>query len=843
MADRSQSRVQRRKRKKVEKNKKLPNLNWKKVLLIFSIISALLFTGVTGLFLYYVQGAPSLKGANISDPLSAKIYDRNGEIIADLGAEKRTKIEYSDIPKILEDAVIATEDARFYDHIGIDFRRIGGAVLANITDGFGAQGASTITQQVVKNAFLNRKKTIERKVQEQWLAIKLEQKYSKHEILTMYLNKIYYGNSAYGVAKAAEIYFGKQDLDDLTLAEAALLAGLPQLPSAYDPFDYPERAEKRKDIVLDLMVHHEKITQEEADEAKEINVEDLLVEDYKTSVPYEDFIERVIYEVQERLGEEVNIYTDGLEIHTTIDPNAQQYVETLLSGEESPIEYPDDKLQTGVTVLNTQTGEILAIGGNRENNKGIGGNFNYAFNQSGRQPGSTMKPILDYGPAIEHLKYSTYQQIKDEKHEYTNGTPIRNWNDEYQGWNTARYHLKESLNIPALKTFQDVGAELAGQFMEGLGIPIPDKGLHESDSIGGGNVHVTPLEMAGAYAAFGNEGLYHKPYAVTKVVVGGETIDFKPEPTVAMSDYTAYMMTDMLKSVVTSGTGTAANVPGIPVAGKTGTTNYEDKTPDAWFTGYSTNFTISVWTGYDEYPSDIPYKGQQIPKAMFKHIMTHLSNGVETTDFVKPDSVVRVGVEKGSNPAKLPSDYTPENEIVYELFVKGHEPTEVSEQYDRVDPVYDVEVEYDDNKEVIDVKWKHDSQDDNISFDIQAGEKGQDSSVNATTDKKQATIRNVEQGRTYVISLIAFDKHNENRRSEAYTVEVEIPEKDENPLDDFFEDDEESEEEDQNGNHDSDDESTEEEPTNEDETDETDDSSDENDDSAENPIGDITSLR
>ncbi|MRG88282.1 transglycosylase domain-containing protein [Salinibacillus xinjiangensis] len=785
MAEQGQSRMQRRQAKKSSNNKK-SKINWKKIWIAFAIIGAILFTGVTGTFIYYVSGAPELDAAKLSDPLSSKIYDRDGELIADLGAQKRTKIEYSDIPQVLEDAVIATEDSRFRDHIGIDFRRILAAVWANVTEGFGAQGASTISQQVVKNAFLEFDKTIKRKVQEQWLAIKLEQKYSKNDILTMYLNKIHYGNSTYGVAKAAEVYFGKKNLDDLTLPEAALLAGIPQLPNVYDPLQHPDNAEERKDIVLDLMVQHGKITEKEAAEAKDVKVEDMVVDNYKTNIPYSDFLEHVVKEVQNELGEDVDIYQDGLKIYTTLDTNAQEYVELLLSdSEDNPIKglYPDDQLETGITVLDTKTGEVLAIGGGRNGKPGLGADFNHAI-QGGSQPGSTMKPLIDYGPLIEYQQKSTYYQINDEPYNYSQGNKqeIKNYDLSHTGWQSMRYHIYRSRNVPALKALQEVGLDQAAQFVKGLGIPVPESGIVESDSIGGGHIQVNPFQMAGAFSAFGNGGFYNEPHTVRKIEYRNKVVELKPEPTVAMKDYTAYMITDMLKDVVTSyGTGGNAAVSGLPIAGKTGTTN-DDK--DSWFTGYTTNFTISVWTGYSQEEKPIEGNGKAIPQSMFRHVMQHISKGVETKDFAKPDSVVEVGVEKGTRPAKLPSEYTPDDEIAYELFVKGHEPEKTSEKYDQIDPIENLQAEYNEKETAVNLSWDHKSENDKIKYEVKAGFENSDLTTITTTDKRKVKVTQIEPGHNYVFEVTAVDSEDpENNRSESVRVKIEVPEEETEPDD------------------------------------------------------------
>ncbi|UOQ85848.1 transglycosylase domain-containing protein [Gracilibacillus salinarum] len=759
MADNSQSRMERRKQGKQKKTNN--NSTWKKIMKYALIAVLLIGLGVGALFTYYVATAPDIDAELLSDPASTNLLDVNGDVFAKLGSEKRTKISYDDIPQQLEDAILATEDVRFFSHIGIDFRRIGAAVIANFKNGFGSQGASTITQQVVKGSFLTNDKKLKRKVQEQWLALKLDSQYSKEEILEMYVNKIYYGSSAYGVATAAEVYFGKTDLSELTLAESAILAGLPQRPSAYDPFVNPELTKERMNTVLNLMVQHNKISEQEAEEARNVNIEELLTDKKKDYVKYEGFIQQVRKEVQEKTG--ADIYKDGLTVHTTLDPNAQEQVELLLSdSEDNPIPFSKDpELQAGLSVVDTKTGAIRAIGGgrNREND-----GWNYAIDGDGRQGGSVMKPVMAYGPAIENLQWSTYQQLNNDQPYPIEGTDkvIRNWNGSYNGWVSARYALEQSLNVPAVKTFAEVGTSAAKEFAEGLGLTFQNN-LTITDAIGGTANGVTSLQMAGAYSAFGNEGIYHEPYAVKKIEYSDDrSEELVSEAQVAMADSTAYMVTDMLKSVVQEGTGTAANISGLDMAGKTGTTN--DDT-NSWFVGYTTNYTVSVWTGYPN-PAEIQETG--IAKQLFKETMSYISEGVETKDFTKPDSVVEVQIEKGSNPAKLPSDYTPNSNITTELFVKGTEPSSVSEKFDKLDPVANLSANYDKENDTITANWEYDE--DDVQFKVSAGTDGSLNDL-TTTEDKEVEISNVEKGKTYTIEVIAA---NDDMESEPQTVTVEV---------------------------------------------------------------------
>lgn len=773
MAENSQSRTARRKQKK---SKKKPL--WKRILLIAIVAVLVIGLGVTALFTYYIATAPEIDASKLSTPFSSKIYDEDGDLIADLGKKNRTKVEYNELPDVLIDAVIATEDSRFFEHSGIDIWRIGGAVIANITDGFGSEGASTITMQVVEGAFLSHEKKISIKVQEMWMALQLEQEYSKKQILEMYLNKIYYGSGAYGVATAAKVYFGKTDLSKLTLAEAAILAGLPQRPSAYNPFESPELMKERMSTVLSLMVQHGKISKEKAEKARQVDIPSLLVEDQPEPTSYKAFLDRVQKEVKSKM-EDVNIYTDGLKIYTTIDTDIQDHVEFLLSdSENNPIDYPapveNEKgemvdMKAGMVVLDTDSGAIKAIGGGREYKYG----FNYATDIN-RQPGSTFKPIVAYGPAIETQQWSTYHQINDDGPYAIEGTDqeVHTWADgHYYGWVSMRFALRESLNVPAVKTLNQVGYGPAQEFAEGLGIEFSDDTIGLTDALGGTDTGTNPLELAGAYRAFGNGGIYNEPYAVKKVVFpNGKEVNLKPEPEAVMSDYTAYMITDMLKTAITKGTGQLADISGLPVAGKTGTTNRPgvEGSPDSWFAGYTTDYTISIWTGYSD--PDIGLPDTKIPHALFKNTMLEISE--DTPDFEKPDSVVEVAVEEGTRPAKLPSSHTPDSEIVTELFVKGHVPSKTSGKYDKLDPVNGLQANYDKGSNTIKAEWSYDS-DEDVSFEVSASVDGGQMQGLSSTEDTAIEISNVEVGTAYKIQVVV--KSESGSSSEPKTVTVKVP--------------------------------------------------------------------
>jgi penicillin-binding protein 1A len=735
-----------------------------------------------GLFAYYASKAPKLDESLLKDPIASEIYDMNGDLITTVGTEKRDYVNYDQIPPLMEDAILATEDNRFYKHNGIDLIRLGGAVIANVTNGFGSEGASTLTQQVIKGSFLTPEKTLERKAQEAWLAVKLEQEYTKQEIFEMYFNKVYMSSGINGFGTAATHYFGKE-LKDLELHEAALLAGMPQSPNNYNPFDYPEKAEKRRNIVLSLMNQHGKITKEDMEKAQAVPVTDSLVSEEtreeRSVDKYEAFVDVVIDEVAD-LGD-YNLFTDGLKVYTTVDPNAQQRVEAILAGEAIDFAYPerfDELMQAGITLLDTQTGEIRAIGGGRnygeENKRG----FNFAVDAK-RQPGSTIKPLLDYGPAIENLKWSTYHQIKDEPYQYTGtDTNINNWDKRFKGNISIREALWDSRNVPAVKALQEVGLEEGGSFLRGLGINFED--TFEAYALGG-TPGVNSVQMAGAYAAFGNGGVYTKPHSVSKIVLrDGETeVTVDPEPKTAMKDYTAYMITDMLKDVLKPGaTGVYGNVPGLAMAGKSGTTNYTDddrakynvatnEAPDSWFVGYTTNYTASVWTGYSDRKYPLNPQERHIAQFIVKDLMSYVSQDIDTPDFKKPKSVVEAPVEKGSNPARLPSDYTPEDKITYELFVRGTEPSKVSEQYDKLSGPTGLKADFDDDKKTITLTWDYKNEDKKPNFEVTGSFNGEDAKVLSTTSEKGLIVENIAADGTYTFTVTAVDGE---QRSEPATV-------------------------------------------------------------------------
>ncbi|NSL65952.1 PBP1A family penicillin-binding protein [Bacillus toyonensis] len=707
------------------------------------LISCLLL-GIVGLvagvsaFFVMVKDAPKLDKSKLVNPLSTKFLDKDGKFFYEYGAEKRTHVTYDQIPKVVENAFLATEDSRFYDHNGIDFKRTTKAVMENVTGGFGSQGGSTITQQVVKNYFLTMEKTAKRKVQEWYLSYKLEQQYSKHEILEMYLNKINLGNRSYGIATAAQKYYQK-DLKDLQLHEAAMLAGLPQGPNIYDPTkpENVERATNRRNIVLTLMNRHGYITKEEMNNAIKIPVTEGLKKSELTEMKFQAFLDAVVKEVEKEYPD-VNIGSDGLTIHTTLDQGAQEYAEQIMDG--NLIKYPNDQFQGSFVFMDTQSGEVRAIGAGRKESKSTFKGHNMAVDLK-RQVGSTMKPIFDYGPAIENLQWSTYHQLNDSEYTYSDGTKIKNATGNFKGDVSLREALKKSLNIPALKTAQAVGIPKAKEFAEGLGMTFKDGIAHESTAIGSNES--SPLDVAGAYAAFGNDGVYNKPHFVKEVIFpDGKKKSFKPKEQRAMHDHTAYMVTDVLRDVVkpgAGGTGPTAYVSGFDVAGKTGTQNFDardvkkygipaDANRDSWFAGYTPQYTMAVWTGYEKngpenYISD---RYTKIAQQMFQVMMSKFAT--DKSRFERPSSV---------------------QEINGELYVKGAKKDAIKEI--KVDPPSGLNVAFD-GASTVTLNWSGPTAVDAYAATYKATDGSSGSlSVSGTT----ATLGGIKPGVTYSFSVVA----------------------------------------------------------------------------------------
>lgn len=698
---------------------------WEKILIGVLAFVAAAIIAIVAIFAYYGATAPTIQASDLEGATETKILDKDGELIYSLGGEKRDLITSEQVPQLLKDAITSIEDKRFYSHMGIDPIRIAGSFLRNAKAGQITQGGSTITQQLVKLAVFSTKKedqTYKRKIQEIMLALQLERNYSKEQILTYYLNKVYMANNVYGFGTASHYYFNKE-LSELSLPQVALLAGMPQAPTSYDPYANADQAKERRDLVLYSMKENGKISKEQYDQAVATPITDGLiahdnnVNSNDKALVYDSFVTMVLKEVQEKTG--LDPYNDGLTIETTIDSKAQQRLYDIVNTNDY-IQYVNDKIQNAVVMLDTKTGAVRAVNGGRKQTTLLG--YNRATDNS-RSTGSTIKPVIDYGPAIEYLNYSTGQTIMDQKTTYSNGVELNNWDFSHKGAMTLRTALVYSRNTTALQTFKAVGETDIKSFLNNLDIQIKNDGqdyLVESNSIG---ADISPIKMAAAYAAFGNYGTYSKPYTVTKVTTrDGQVTEFKPEQKQAMKDSTAYMITDVLKDSFKYGFATQAAIPGLPTAAKTGSSNYtveqkramgasdyEDIIPDSWFIGYSTDYTISAWTGYDnpyEQGGGVDTTEQEYSRLIYYYLMKYMAESSSGDDWVQPDSVVKQQIEIGSNPLSLPGPRTPANMIATELFVKGHVPTQQSMNYGtKIDGPTGLKATYDKSKKMLTVTW------------------------------------------------------------------------------------------------------------------------------------------
>ena len=698
---------------------------WKKIFIGIAAFVTVAIIAIVAIFAYYGATAPTIQASDLEGATETKILDKDGELIYSLGGEKRDLITSEQVPQLLKDAITSIEDKRFYSHMGIDPIRIAGSFLRNAKAGQITQGGSTITQQLVKLAVFSTKKedqTYKRKIQEIMLALQLERNYSKEQILTYYLNKVYMANNVYGFGTASHYYFNKE-LSELSLPQVALLAGMPQAPNSYDPYANADQAKERRDLVLYSMKENGKITKEQYDQAVATPVTEGLiahnnnVDSNDKALVYDSFVTMVLKEVQEKTG--LDPYNDGLTIETTIDSKAQQRLYDIVNTNDY-IQYVNDKIQNAVVMLDTKTGAVRAVNGGRKQTTLLG--YNRATDNS-RSTGSTIKPVIDYGPAIEYLNYSTGQTIMDQRTTYSNGVELNNWDFSHKGAMTLRTALVYSRNTTALQTFKAVGETNIKSFLNNLDIQIKNDGhdyLVESNSIG---ADISPIKMAAAYATFGNYGTYSKPYTVTKVTTrDGQVTEFKPEQKQAMKDSTAYMITDVLKDSFKYGFATQAAIPGLPTAAKTGSSNYtveqkramgasdyEDIIPDSWFIGYSTDYTISAWTGYDnpyEKGGGVDTTEQEYSRLIYYYLMKYMAESSSGDDWVQPDSVVKQQIEIGSNPLSLPGPRTPANMIATELFVKGHVPTQQSMNYGtKIEGPTGLKATYDKSKKTLTVTW------------------------------------------------------------------------------------------------------------------------------------------
>lgn len=689
---------------------------WYWFLVVIMFFAILVFVAGVGFCYYIVKSAPEFDAQRMFEKEATRVLDSKGNLIASLGAEQRQKVSYDELPQVLVDAIIATEDSRFFQHNGFDAPRFLKASISQVL-GRGGGGASTLTMQLSKLSFTTFDAEgitgIIRKFTDIYMSVfKIERNFTKFEILEYYVNTPCLGGNIYGVQQASKYYFNK-DVKDLNLVEAAQIAGMFQSPNGYNPYNYPEDANKRKNTVLYLMKRHGYITETEYKAATSVEIKDFLEGGVTSTNEYQGFIDTVVQEIIDKTGN--NPYDVPMTIYTTMDKSKQDVINNFYKNHK----FKDSKVEVGVGVIDNNTGAILAVGAGRNKTGALTLNMATFHGQTKRQPGSTIKPIIDYGPAIEYANLSTYGPFIDDETPYGSGT-MRNFNHRYSGVMSMKDCLVKSMNTCALQAFKMTSNDDKVKFITSIGIE-PGEGvttLPESYSIGAWN-GVSPVQLAGAYAAFGSGGYYTTPYSFTKLVYTETGDEYTPDTTreKVMKPQTAYILSTVLQGVTPSN----VKVKGTQIASKTGTTSYDSKfvrsfglndsvIPDMWTVTYSTDYSVAIWYGYPEWLTAEAVKNKHYLKngpaiTERKKIQAEINNKIhnENKKFKNPGGIVSAEVEFETIPAQKPSTYTPSKFKKSYLFISGTEPSEVSNRFSKLsDPT---NYTYSLNGRTLDVSW------------------------------------------------------------------------------------------------------------------------------------------
>ena len=606
------------------------------------------------------------------------IYDGQSDVVTRLhGVQDRTWVSISELQPSTVYAFISAEDARFFEHEGVDVIRIAGAIVADIKAGSYVQGASTISQQLIKLSHLTSEKTISRKAEEAALAYEMERQYSKEDILEMYLNYVYFGGGYYGIEAAAEGYFGVH-ASDLTLDQSAMLAGILKSPSGYAPHINYAASINRRNNILRLMRDYGYITDDEKKQASARRPTILHDKNEEYSGYYTDAVTKSAAALMGITVDE--LIRGGYSIYSAMDSDIQHYCEEMFKNGEL---FPAEDSEAAIVVLDPSTGMVVAMVGGRSYTGGI--SFNRATDIR-RQPGSVIKPVIAYAPAFEYLNYTAADMILDEETTFADYTPS-NYGNKYYGWVTVREAVTKSLNVPAVKTLSAVGVYRAKDFAKRCGIEFDDKDDSLALALGGFTYGVSPLQIAGAYSCFASGGIYNTPTLIKKITDrNGLTVyEYRQDSRRVMSEANAYILTSMLKSVVTEGTGHRLNTLDIPIAGKTGTVGLANGNRDAWMAGYTPEYTAVVWQGYDSdrlglLPSSAT--GGTYPALMLYELFNHIYPDGRSGDFEKPESVKQYSIDaktlKKQHKVVLANAMTPQSSRITEYFTEETAPEDVS---------------------------------------------------------------------------------------------------------------------------------------------------------------------
>ena len=699
--------------KKKHKRRRFRFWYWFMVLIV--VFALLCFLGAAGFCYYIVKSAPEFDTQKMFEKEATRIFDSKGELIATLGTEQRQKITYDQLPQVLVDAIIATEDSRFFQHNGFDAPRFIKASIQQVL-GRGGGGASTLTMQLSKLAFTSTNTEgfagIVRKFTDIYMAVfKMERNFTKEEIIEYYVNTPCMGGSIYGVQQASQYYFGK-DVSDLNLVEAAQIAGMFQSPNGYNPYLNPNDANDRKNTVLYLMKRHGYITENEYKAGTSVKIKDFLKSGTTKANEYQGFIDTVVVEIERDTGN--NPYDVSMDVYTTMVKKKQDIINNFYK----TYKFRDKKIEIGIGVIENKTGAIIAVGAGRDKSKAMTLNVATFDNQVyKRMPGSTAKPILDYGPAIEYANLSTYGPFIDDKTPYGGGN-MRNFNGSYKGFMTMRDCLRNSINTCALQAFRLTNNEQKKEFAGKLGIEFDVETIPDSYAIGAFN-GVSPVQLASAYSAFGNNGKRSTPHSYTKIVYRETEEEYKKEIKTeqVMKPQTAYIISTILTSATTS----RVHVSGTQVATKTGTTSYDTSElrkygltssviPDSWTSSYTTDYAMAIWYGYtDGLSKENVKKKWYLPNGHASverlKIQGKLANKIyeKNARFKNPGGISSAKVELETIPAEKPSAYTPSKMIGTFLFVGNTTPSETSIRYDKLTNPSNVTYSFDTNK--INLSW------------------------------------------------------------------------------------------------------------------------------------------
>lgn len=718
--------------------------------LFFTVVIAII-CGIIGYLLIILNGERILsENADkfvIGEP--SIIYDANGVEVAQLVDQQnnRDSADYSEIPQLLLDAVVATEDQRFYEHSGIDLWAIGRAIVKDVVARSAVEGGSTLTQQLAKNMFLTSDKTFFRKATEASIAVALENKMSKEEIITMYLNRIYMGKGVYGVKAAAKLYFDK-DLQDLDLWEIATLAGMPKGPSKYNPLSNPDLSKERRGVVLQLMYDQGYISQSEMEEAKAVDyVAPDNIEENSGSSAYPAYIDYVVEEALEVMPNvtEEELRIGGYSIYTTLNQQAQKAVESAFDDDSNFEESVDDqKVQGAMVIMDHSDGSIKALAGGRDYvRKGLN------RVEVKRQPGSSFKPIVSYGPALETGDYTPSTILKNDQKCFGSYCPT----DSHGATPISMLEaVKQSRNLPAVWMLNEIGLTTGMNFAEKLGFNFVDEDKNLTIALGGLTEGATPLQMATAYSVFANDGKSVEAHTITRIENRAKNAVFKFKDTEGeqlMKESTASYMTDMLQAVVQSGTGKKAQM-NRPVAGKTGTTQHgipgfnSSANRDVWFVGYTPQWTAAVWMGYDKTDEQHVLKqGSGQAAALFSKVMTDAMSGMEAGSFTQQPAAT-------PEPTPTPETLTPVNG-----FTANFVPEEMKVQ----------------------LSWNA-VEGEGITYQIYRKETdaAEFEPYMDAVDGTSAEDMNVSLGLSYQYYVVAYDSANDVTSDPSATVTVEIPE-------------------------------------------------------------------